>query len=104
MDNKQWIGTRWRARCAMRLPKGPVGIGDEFVFDKACAELGLRPDVWLEVGNAEQIKAPKPLSESVAESKPDTKPAARPPRRSRRLASRDDVTSVTPEEDTDGDG
>lgn len=103
MSNNPWIGTRWRARCAMRLPKGPIGPGDEFTYDEACAALDLRPDAWLEAGNAEQIKAPRPLSETVAEAKPDTKPAARPPRRSHRLASRDDVTGATSQEATDGD-
>ena len=38
-DYTSWIGTRWEARCQMRLPKGNLGVGDTFTYDAECAAL-----------------------------------------------------------------
>jgi hypothetical protein len=65
MDYTEWIGTRWEARCAMRLPKGNVGVGDTFTYDAACAALKLDPVAWLAVGNAVQLEAAPSLAETV---------------------------------------
>lgn len=68
MDVSEWIGTRWRARCNMVLPKGSLAVGDTFTFDARCAAFGLRPDQWLAAGNAERLDAgDAPLSAIVAE-------------------------------------
>lgn len=60
-----WIGTRWEARCAMRLPKGGVDVGDTFTYDAACAAQRLDPGFWLAVGNAVQLDAAPSLAETV---------------------------------------
>lgn len=60
-----WIGTRWEARCAMRLPKGGVDVGDTFTYDAACAAQRLDPGFWLTVGNAVQLDAAPSLAETV---------------------------------------
>lgn len=65
MDYTEWIGTRWEARCSMRLPKGNVGVGDTFTYDAACAALKLDPVAWLAVGNAAQLEAAPSLAETV---------------------------------------
>ena len=65
MDYTEWIGTRWEARCSMRLPKGNVGVGDTFTYDAACAALKLDPVAWLAVGNAVQLGAAPSLAETV---------------------------------------
>ena len=64
-DYTSWIGTRWEARCQMRLPKGNVGVGDTFTYDTACAALRLDPVSWLAIGNAVQLAAPPRLSDTV---------------------------------------
>lgn len=64
-DYTRWIGTRWEARCQMRLPKGGVGLGDTFTYDAACAALRLNPAQWLAIGNAVQLAAPPRLSDTV---------------------------------------
>lgn len=65
-DYTSWIGTRWEARCQMRLPKGNIGIGDTFTYDAACAALKLNPLSWEQIGNAVQLAAPPRLSDTVA--------------------------------------
>lgn len=65
-DYLKWIGTRWEARCQMRLPKGNVGVGDTFTYDAACAALRLDPISWELIGNAVQLAAPPRLSDTVA--------------------------------------
>lgn len=65
-DYTSWIGTRWEARCQMRLPKGNLGVGDTFTYDAACAALKLDPVLWERIGNAVQLAAPPRLSDTVA--------------------------------------
>lgn len=65
-DYTSWIGTRWEARCQMRLPKGNVGVGDTFTYDAACAALKLNPLSWEQIGNAVQLAAPPGLADTVA--------------------------------------
>lgn len=64
-DYQSWIGTRWEARCQMRLPKGNIGVGDTFTYDAACAALKLDPVLWERIGNAVQLAAPPRLSDTV---------------------------------------
>jgi len=64
-DFEHWIGTRWEARCQMRLPKGGLSVGDTFTYDSACAALKLDPASWLAIGNAVQLDAAPALSETV---------------------------------------
>lgn len=64
-DYQSWIGTRWEARCQMRLPKGNVGVGDTFTYDAACAALRLDPVSWQSIGNAVQLAAPPGLADTV---------------------------------------
>lgn len=72
MADSEWIGKRFVARCAMNLPdQGEKRPGDEFTFTAACARLGLRPESWLEVGNAELV--------GKAKSKPGPSPDVKPP-------------------------
>lgn len=65
MDYELWIGTRWRAACNMRLPKGALAPGDTFTYDAACAALKLDPAQWLAVGNAEQLSDAPSLADTL---------------------------------------
>lgn len=78
----EWIGKRFIARCLMHLPdQGEKRPGDEFTFTEACAALGLQPESWLAIGNAELAgKArPKP-GPSPDEKPPDEKPPSEEPK------------------------
>jgi hypothetical protein len=65
MDYEAWIGTRWRAACNMRLPKGDLSPGDTFTYDAACAVLKLDPVQWLAVGNAQQLSDAPSLADTL---------------------------------------
>jgi len=79
MAENKWVGKRFRARCLMHLPdQGEKRPGEEFTFTAACANLGLQPESWLAIGNAELVgKAtpkPTPAPKPPAKPKPDAKP------------------------------
>ena len=72
MADSEWVGKRFVARCLMNLPdQGEKRPGDEFTFTPACAAFGLRPESWLEIGNAELVGKATP--------KPGRSPAEKPP-------------------------
>jgi len=83
----EWVGKRFVARCLMHLPdQGEKRPGDEFTFTAACEALGLRPEKWLDIGNAELVgkvvPKPGPSVKPLDASKPpavekvaDAKPA-----------------------------
>lgn len=76
MGDNEWVGKRFVARCLMNLPdQGEMKPGDEFTFTAACARLGLQPESWLAIGNAELLgKATPKRGPSRDEKPPDETP------------------------------
>jgi len=79
MAQNEWVGKRFIARCLMHLPdQGEMRPGDEFTFSDACARMGLQPETWLAVGNAELAGKARPKPGPSREEKPPDEPKPTP--------------------------
>lgn len=79
MAENEWIGKRFRARCLMHLPdQGERKPGEEFEFTAACARMGLQPESWLAIGNAELVGKATPKRGPSREEKPREEPKPKP--------------------------
>lgn len=95
MADNEWVGKKFRARCLMHLPdQGEKRPGEEFTFTAACAKLGLDPESWLTVGNAELVGKATAKHGPSPGAKPDDKPKPRPDDEPKPAAA--DATSKAP--------
>lgn len=79
MADNEWVGKRFIARCLMHLPdQGEKTPGDEFTFTAACARMGLKPESWLAIGNAELAGKAKQRPGPSLDEKPPDEPKPKP--------------------------